>query len=84
MMDDNVEDIVFDFEDKIELIKSERFDGDIYSNKRKSRKTVVCKYWLSSLCMRGDACEYLHQVKKLVRWCFRIVMMHPHFGGVTV
>lgn len=26
------------------------------------RGTVVCRHWLRALCMKGDNCEFLHQV----------------------
>jgi cleavage and polyadenylation specificity factor subunit 4 len=26
------------------------------------RGTVVCRHWLRGLCMKGDNCEFLHQV----------------------
>lgn len=27
------------------------------------RGTVVCRHWLRGLCMKGDSCEFLHQVR---------------------
>lgn len=27
------------------------------------RGTVVCRHWLRALCMKGDNCEFLHQVR---------------------
>jgi hypothetical protein len=27
------------------------------------RGTVVCRHWLRALCMKGDNCEFLHQVE---------------------
>lgn len=33
-------------------------------NGRKSFRQTVCRHWLRSLCMKGDACGFLHQYDK--------------------
>ncbi|XP_031130960.1 30-kDa cleavage and polyadenylation specificity factor 30-like isoform X3 [Ipomoea triloba] len=35
-------------------------DGGMGGNRRSFRQTV-CRHWLRSLCMKGDACGFLHQ-----------------------
>ncbi|GLJ53159.1 hypothetical protein SUGI_1132900 [Cryptomeria japonica] len=30
----------------------------------KNTRQTVCRHWLKGLCMKGDACEYLHQYDK--------------------
>ena len=31
---------------------------------RRSYRQTVCRHWLRSLCMKGDACGFLHQYDK--------------------
>ncbi|MCD7469672.1 30-kDa cleavage and polyadenylation specificity factor 30 [Datura stramonium] len=38
-------------------------DGSFVGNRRSFRQTV-CRHWLRSLCMKGDACGFLHQYDK--------------------
>nr|GMD07352.1 30-kDa cleavage and polyadenylation specificity factor 30-like [Ipomoea batatas] len=38
-------------------------DGGMGGNRRSFRQTV-CRHWLRSLCMKGDACGFLHQYDK--------------------
>lgn len=33
-------------------------------NQRRSFRQTVCRHWLRSLCMKGDACGFLHQYDK--------------------
>ena len=46
--------------------------GTGHHKKDFKRGTVVCRHWLRGLCMKGDACEFLHQydMKKMpeCRW----------------
>ncbi|KAG5254643.1 30-kDa cleavage and polyadenylation specificity factor [Salix suchowensis] len=37
--------------------------ADIHAGRRSFRQTV-CRHWLRSLCMKGDACGFLHQYDK--------------------
>jgi len=37
--------------------------ADIQAGRRSFRQTV-CRHWLRSLCMKGDACGFLHQYDK--------------------
>ncbi|GAB2280812.1 30-kDa cleavage and polyadenylation specificity factor 30 [Dionaea muscipula] len=39
-------------------------DPAIGSGQRKSFRQTVCRHWLRSLCMKGDACGFLHQYDK--------------------
>ncbi|RLN55021.1 hypothetical protein BBJ29_006855 [Phytophthora kernoviae] len=36
--------------------------GNTGAKKDFKRGTVVCRHWLRALCMKGDNCEFLHQV----------------------
>lgn len=36
--------------------------GSSSAKKDFKRGTVVCRHWLRALCMKGDNCEFLHQV----------------------
>ncbi|CAN1164742.1 30-kDa cleavage and polyadenylation specificity factor 30 [Linum perenne] len=35
-----------------------------YQSGRRSFRQTVCRHWLRSLCMKGDACGFLHQYDK--------------------
>ena len=35
-----------------------------HHNGRRSFRQTVCRHWLRSLCMKGDACGFLHQYDK--------------------
>ncbi|MCL7046587.1 hypothetical protein MKW94_000771 [Papaver nudicaule] len=37
--------------------------GGVHNGRRSFRQTV-CRHWLRSLCMKGDACGFLHQYDK--------------------
>jgi len=37
--------------------------ADMQAGRRSFRQTV-CRHWLRSLCMKGDACGFLHQYDK--------------------
>ncbi|XP_027089142.1 30-kDa cleavage and polyadenylation specificity factor 30 [Coffea arabica] len=39
-------------------------DGGMGTNQRRSFRQTVCRHWLRSLCMKGDACGFLHQYDK--------------------
>lgn len=39
-------------------------DGGMGNNQRRSFRQTVCRHWLRSLCMKGDACGFLHQYDK--------------------
>ncbi|CAI9089659.1 OLC1v1024274C1 [Oldenlandia corymbosa var. corymbosa] len=38
--------------------------GGMGGNQRRSFRQTVCRHWLRSLCMKGDACGFLHQFDK--------------------
>ena len=41
---------------------SEQHRANLTSAKHDPRlRTVVCRHWLRDLCMKGSACEFLHQ-----------------------
>ncbi|KAL3522832.1 hypothetical protein ACH5RR_015666 [Cinchona calisaya] len=39
-------------------------DGGMGTHQRRSFRQTVCRHWLRSLCMKGDACGFLHQYDK--------------------
>ncbi|GMH31051.1 hypothetical protein Nepgr_032894 [Nepenthes gracilis] len=39
-------------------------DTAVGSGNRRSFRQTVCRHWLRSLCMKGDACGFLHQYDK--------------------
>lgn len=59
--------LAFDFEMLLPNDGDDAMDGDSGggSSGRKDfkRGTVVCRHWLRALCMKGDNCEFLHQVR---------------------
>lgn len=67
LREDEERTLAFDFEPM--LPKDEGMDDDNGHGGRKDfkRGTVVCRHWLRALCMKGDSCEFLHQV----RGCWR-------------
>ena len=70
----------FDFEPHIKIrgnlvgangeqIPNARLPGGGISSAAKKdfrRGTVVCRHWLRGLCMKGETCEFLHQVSLVV------------------
>lgn len=42
---------------------SDQVAGGNYPGRRSYRQTV-CRHWLRSLCMKGEACGFLHQYDK--------------------
>ena len=41
---------------------SDQYRANLTSAKHDPRlRTVVCRHWLRDLCMKGSACEFLHQ-----------------------
>ncbi|XP_042489472.1 30-kDa cleavage and polyadenylation specificity factor 30-like [Macadamia integrifolia] len=62
----------FDFEDNSDFSNVDgssgvlgREIGDNWNhNVRRNFRKVVCSHWLRGLCMRGDACMFLHQYDK--------------------
>lgn len=58
--------LAFDFEMMLPDEAIDRADDDMGGHggrKDFKRGTVVCRHWLRALCMKGDNCEFLHQVR---------------------
>lgn len=63
--------LAFDFEMLLPEDGDDTMDGDSGGGTRGGssgkkdfkRGTVVCRHWLRALCMKGDNCEFLHQVR---------------------
>ncbi|CEM06401.1 unnamed protein product [Vitrella brassicaformis CCMP3155] len=69
-MGDGDQDLSFDFEETIERQDQERqrqlevqghSSAYVVSSTGRGRHSVVCKHWLKGMCMKGDACDFLHQ-----------------------
>eukprot|EP00743_Colponemidia_sp_Colp-15_P008339 GILK01009057.1.p1 GENE.GILK01009057.1~~GILK01009057.1.p1 ORF type:complete len:262 (+),score=16.20 GILK01009057.1:94-879(+) len=56
----------FDFEEEIQFEDVSKRGANNSRTARTARtsgrKSVVCKHWLRGLCMKGDDCEFLHQL----------------------
>ncbi|KAF8819259.1 zinc finger (CCCH type) motif-containing protein, partial [Cardiosporidium cionae] len=61
----------FDFEDSLRLHQSEHqfllshqgfLRADIASRTGRGKHSIVCRHWLKGMCMKGDFCDFLHQL----------------------
>eukprot|EP00742_Colponemidia_sp_Colp-10_P008944 GILJ01009718.1.p1 GENE.GILJ01009718.1~~GILJ01009718.1.p1 ORF type:complete len:256 (+),score=16.33 GILJ01009718.1:90-857(+) len=56
----------FDFEEEIQFKDASKLGANnsrtARTTRTSGRKSVVCKHWLRGLCMKGDDCEFLHQL----------------------
>ncbi|KAF8819095.1 zinc finger (CCCH type) motif-containing protein [Cardiosporidium cionae] len=61
----------FDFEDSLKLHQSEHqfllshqgyLRADIASRTGRGKHSIVCRHWLKGMCMKGDFCDFLHQL----------------------
>lgn len=47
--------------DKAALLKLKGFErADI--ERRRGKHSVVCRHWLKNMCMKGEFCDFLHQL----------------------
>ncbi|KAF1332730.1 Cleavage and polyadenylation specificity factor cpsf30-like, partial [Globisporangium splendens] len=73
LRDDEERALAFDFEallpdDANDAADDDKMDGSgggaPGGKKDFKRGTVVCRHWLRALCMKGDNCEFLHQLAR--------------------
>jgi cleavage and polyadenylation specificity factor subunit 4 len=64
-MDDDF-DVDFDFEDKLDAndTQPQAPPPELNERGRKNYRQTVCRHWLRNLCMKGNACGFLHQFDK--------------------
>ncbi|CEF97846.1 Zinc finger, CCCH-type [Ostreococcus tauri] len=64
-MDDDA-DLDFDFEDKLDAndTQPQAPPPELNERGRKNYRQTVCRHWLRNLCMKGNACGFLHQFDK--------------------
>lgn len=65
-MDDDFDDLDFDFEDKLDAndTQPQAPPPELNERGRKNYRQTVCRHWLRNLCMKGNACGFLHQFDK--------------------
>jgi len=59
-------DVDFDFEDKLDAndTQPQAPPPELNERGRKNYRQTVCRHWLRNLCMKGNACGFLHQFDK--------------------
>lgn len=59
-------DVDFDFEDKLDVndTQPQAPPPELNERGRKNYRQTVCRHWLRNLCMKGNACGFLHQFDK--------------------
>jgi len=63
-------DFNFDFEAEIDAkdalrkasLRAEGINSSENNTATKGRRSQVCRHWIKNLCMKGDKCDYLHQL----------------------